>query len=67
MKVVRRTFLHLAAGAAALPTLPGIASSLDYALGYTPFVSTQAEFSELVAASTEKWAKVIQAANIKAE
>jgi tripartite-type tricarboxylate transporter receptor subunit TctC len=37
------------------------------ALGYTPFVSTQAEFSELVAASTEKWAKVIQAANIKAE
>jgi tripartite-type tricarboxylate transporter receptor subunit TctC len=37
------------------------------ALGYTPFVSTQAEFSELVAASTEKWAKVIRAANIRAE
>jgi tripartite-type tricarboxylate transporter receptor subunit TctC len=36
-------------------------------LGYTPFASTQAEFAELVAASTEKWAKVIQAANIKAE
>ena len=36
-------------------------------LGYTPFTSTQAEFAELVAASTEKWAKVIKAANIKAE
>jgi tripartite-type tricarboxylate transporter receptor subunit TctC len=36
-------------------------------LGYTPFASTQAEFAELVAASTEKWAKVIKAANIKAE
>lgn len=36
-------------------------------IGYTPFASTQAEFAELVAASTEKWAKVIEAANIKAE
>jgi tripartite-type tricarboxylate transporter receptor subunit TctC len=36
-------------------------------IGYTPFSSTQAEFAELVAASTEKWAKVIRAANIKAE
>jgi tripartite-type tricarboxylate transporter receptor subunit TctC len=36
-------------------------------LGYTPFMSAQTEFSELVAASTEKWAKVIKLANIKAE
>jgi tripartite-type tricarboxylate transporter receptor subunit TctC len=30
MKLPRRTFLHLAAGAAALPMLPRIASALDY-------------------------------------
>ena len=36
-------------------------------LGYTPFASTQAEFAELVVASTEKWAKVIKFANIKPE
>ena len=36
-------------------------------LGYTPFASTRAEFSELVAASVEKWAKVIHGAGIKAE
>jgi tripartite-type tricarboxylate transporter receptor subunit TctC len=30
VKLPRRTFLHLAAGAAALPTLPGIARALDY-------------------------------------
>jgi tripartite-type tricarboxylate transporter receptor subunit TctC len=30
MKLPRRTFLHLAAGAAALPVLPRIASALDY-------------------------------------
>jgi hypothetical protein len=36
-------------------------------LGYTAFASTLAEFVELIAASTEKWGKVIAAANIKAE
>jgi tripartite-type tricarboxylate transporter receptor subunit TctC len=36
-------------------------------LGYIPFASTQAEFSNFVVESTEKWAKVIRAANIKAE
>jgi tripartite-type tricarboxylate transporter receptor subunit TctC len=36
-------------------------------LGYIPFVSTQAEFAAFVVESTEKWAKVIQAAGIKAE
>jgi tripartite-type tricarboxylate transporter receptor subunit TctC len=30
MKLPRRKFLHLAAGAAALPTLPRVASALDY-------------------------------------
>jgi tripartite-type tricarboxylate transporter receptor subunit TctC len=36
-------------------------------LGYIPFVSTQAEFAAFVVESTEKWAKVIQAAGIKVE
>jgi ABC transporter substrate binding protein len=36
-------------------------------LGFIPFVSTQAEFAAFVVESTEKWAKVIQAAGIKAE
>lgn len=36
-------------------------------VGYIPFASTQAEFSALVVDSTEKWAKLIRAANIKAE
>ena len=36
-------------------------------LGYIAFVSTRAEFSAFVAESTEKWAKVIQAAGIKVE
>jgi hypothetical protein len=36
-------------------------------LGYTAFASTQAEFVELVAASTETRGKIIAAANIKAE
>jgi tripartite-type tricarboxylate transporter receptor subunit TctC len=36
-------------------------------LGYIPFASTQAEFAALVVESTEKWAKVIRAAGIKAE
>ncbi len=30
MKLPRRRFLHLAAGAAALPALPRVASALDY-------------------------------------
>jgi tripartite-type tricarboxylate transporter receptor subunit TctC len=36
-------------------------------LGYIPFVSTQAEFAAFVVESTEKWAKVIQTAGLKAE
>lgn len=36
-------------------------------LGYIPFISTQAEFSAFVVESTEKWAKVIRDAGIKAE
>jgi len=36
-------------------------------LGYIPFASTQAEFAALVVDSTEKWAKVIRAANIRPE
>jgi len=36
-------------------------------LGYAPFASTQEEFAKFVVESTEKWAKVIHAANMKAE
>jgi tripartite-type tricarboxylate transporter receptor subunit TctC len=36
-------------------------------LGYSPFSSTPAEFSRFVAGYTEKWAKIIRAADIKAE
>ena len=36
-------------------------------LGGTPLVGSPADFGKLIAAETEKWAKVIRAANIKAE
>jgi tripartite-type tricarboxylate transporter receptor subunit TctC len=36
-------------------------------LGYTPFVSSPAEFAQFIADETEKWGKVVRAANIKAE
>jgi tripartite-type tricarboxylate transporter receptor subunit TctC len=36
-------------------------------LGYTPFVSSPAEFTQFIADETVKWAKVIRAANIKPE
>jgi hypothetical protein len=36
-------------------------------LGYTPFASSPADFRELIADDTEKWAKVIKFANIKPE
>ena len=36
-------------------------------LGYLVFKTSQAEFSSFVAESTEKWANIIRAANIRAE
>jgi tripartite-type tricarboxylate transporter receptor subunit TctC len=36
-------------------------------LGNTPMPMTPAEFGKLIADDTEKWAKVIRAANIKAD
>jgi tripartite-type tricarboxylate transporter receptor subunit TctC len=36
-------------------------------LGYMPFVSSSAEFGNLIISETEKWGKVIRGANIKAE
>jgi tripartite-type tricarboxylate transporter receptor subunit TctC len=36
-------------------------------LGYTTFASSRAEFGQFVTEYTEKWAKLIRAANIKAE
>jgi tripartite-type tricarboxylate transporter receptor subunit TctC len=36
-------------------------------LGATPLPGSSADFAKLIAYETEKWAKVIRAANIKAE
>src|SRR5262249_5406487 len=36
-------------------------------LGCTPFAQSPGEFAKLIASDTEKWGKVIRAANIKAE
>jgi hypothetical protein len=36
-------------------------------LGDTAFISQPAEFGKLLASETEKWGKVIRAANIKVE
>jgi len=36
-------------------------------LGYTPFVTSSAEFGQFIVDETEKWGKVIRAANIRAE
>jgi tripartite-type tricarboxylate transporter receptor subunit TctC len=36
-------------------------------LGGTPLVGSPADFGKLIADDTEKWARVIRAANIKAE
>jgi tripartite-type tricarboxylate transporter receptor subunit TctC len=35
-------------------------------LGYTAFSSSPGDFAKFIAQETEKWAKVIRAANIKA-
>jgi tripartite-type tricarboxylate transporter receptor subunit TctC len=35
-------------------------------VGYTPFVSSPADFRKFIAEETEKWGKVIRAAHIKA-
>ena len=35
-------------------------------LGYSPFVSSSTELGKFIAEDTEKWGKVIRAANIKA-
>jgi tripartite-type tricarboxylate transporter receptor subunit TctC len=37
------------------------------ALGAKPMIMTPAEFGKFVADETEKWGKVIRAANMKAE
>jgi tripartite-type tricarboxylate transporter receptor subunit TctC len=39
----------------------------DQVGGYTPFASSSAELTKFIAEDTEKWAKVIKAANIKRE
>jgi tripartite-type tricarboxylate transporter receptor subunit TctC len=45
---------------------PGIKAKYDD-LGLRIHAASPADFGKLIAADTEKWAKVIRAANIKAE
>ena len=60
MKLPRRKFLQLAAGAAALPSVPRAAWAQAVA-------STREEFATRIKTEMDMWAKVIRAANIKAE
>ena len=53
-------------GAVAALADPAINAKLA-ALGGAPLASTPAEFGAFIAADTEKWAKVIKSANIKAD
>jgi tripartite-type tricarboxylate transporter receptor subunit TctC len=45
---------------------PGIRSQY-YKLGLTTLAGSPADFGKLIAEDTEKWGKVIRAANIRAE
>jgi tripartite-type tricarboxylate transporter receptor subunit TctC len=88
MKLPRRQFLHLAAGAAVVPavcrnTPAEIVDKLNKEinvaladpkmqarladLGGTVLPGTPADFGKLIAEETERWAKVIRAANIRPE
>ena len=44
-----------------------MAKRFDELGGYTPFASSPAELAKFIAEETEKWAKVIHAANIRAK
>ena len=71
MKIPRRRFLHLTAGAAALPATSHFAWAQMKAhladLGGTVLRGSPADFGKLMAEETEKWGKVIRAAHIKAD
>ena len=73
MKLPRRTFLHLTAGAATLPAISRIAWAqayptrpvrilVGYAAGGPLDISAR-----LIAEETEKWGKVVKFAGIKAD
>jgi hypothetical protein len=69
MKLPRRNFLHLAAGAAAFPAASRVARAQAYPSRPVQHdrAGSPADFGKLVVDDKEKWAKVIRAANIKAE
>jgi len=66
MKLPRRNFLHLAAGAAALPVASRFALAQAY-LGGTALTGSPADFGKLIAEETEKWGKVVKFAGVKAD
>jgi hypothetical protein len=59
MKFQRRRFLHLAAGAATMPAMSRIARAQAYPV-------RPAEFGQLIAGETDKWAKVVKFSGAKA-
>ena len=73
MKFPRRQLLHLAAGAAALPAISRVGRAQTYPHKLIklilPFLAGTPNdvIARLIAAETDKWGKVIRAANIKAE
>jgi tripartite-type tricarboxylate transporter receptor subunit TctC len=75
MTIPRRDFVRLAAGAAALPVLSQVAAADHYPgkpvrilVGYAAGGATApADFGKLIADDTEKWAKVVKFAGIKAD
>jgi tripartite-type tricarboxylate transporter receptor subunit TctC len=80
MKLRRREFLQLTAGAASALFAPQIARAQSYpsrpvrlVVGFTPELGgaalpgSPADFGKLIADETEKWGKVVRAANIKPE
>jgi hypothetical protein len=71
MKIPRRRFLELAAGAAALPAVSRIAKAQAYArladLGGMMLSGSPVEFGKLIADETEKWAKVVKFSGARAD
>ena len=69
MKLFRRKFSHLAAGAAALRAVSQVAGAQAYPSRHygCSSVLPPADFGKLIAGETEKWAKVVKFSGAKPE